>query len=142
MAIAIAACSSGSLAAQGGELRGSWIAEAYTLADGPVHDVAGQIHFTERDWLVLFFVLDRGEPTRGSAEGGRYTLEGDRLTFEHLHHFSTGAGLPGLPESPLRMETRVGDGPLEPSRVLVTGDRMTLFFPSGNRMSFRRGSAP
>lgn len=125
-----------------GELRGSWHAETYVLADGSTHEVSGQIHFTERDWLVLFFVMDGGEPARGSAEGGRYTLAGDRLTFEHLHNLSTGKALPGFAESPLRMETRSGDGTLESARVEIMGKQMTLFFPSGNRMTFRRGSNP
>jgi len=123
-------------------LRGSWHAETYVLADGKTYEVSGQIHFAERDWLVLFFVIDGGEPARGSAEGGRYTLEGDRLTFEHLYHFSTGKALPGLPQSPLRMEARSGEGTTEAARIELDGERLTIFFPSGNRMTFRRSSAP
>jgi len=128
--------------AQTDGLRGSWHAETYVLADGQTHTVSGQILFAERDWLVLFFVMDGEEPARGSAEGGRYTLEGHRLTFEHLYHLSKGKALPGLEESPLRMETRSGKGTLEAARVEIEGERLTIFFPSGNRMAFRRGAGP
>jgi len=132
------------VAGQTGELRGSWHAETYVLADGQTHEVSGQIQFAERDWLVLFFVMDSGKPARGSAEGGRYTLEGDRLTFEHLYNLSTGKALSGLAESPLRMETRSrkGKGTMEAARVEIEGGRLTILFPSGNHMTFRRGSTP
>ncbi len=123
-------------------LRGSWIPETYTLSDGTVHAVDGRIVFTANDWLVVFFVLEDGRAARGSAEGGRYTLEGDLLTFEHLYHLSAGEAVEGLEASPLRMVARPGEGPREPTRVETDGDRLTLRFPSGNAMSFRRGSAP
>ena len=130
------------LAAQHPGVRGSWDAREYVLAGGATHEVRGQIHFSASDWLVLFFVMDGERAARGSAEGGRYTLEGDRLTFEHLHHLSVGDALEGLPESPLRMETRAAAGSFEPARAVVEGDRLTLHFPSGNRMTFVRGSSP
>jgi hypothetical protein len=127
--------------AQDEAIRGSWHAREYVLAAGATHEVRGQIHFSQSDWLVLFFVMDGESPVRGSAEGGRYRLAGEELTFEHLHNFSVGEALDGLPGSPLRLETRGGDGPLEPARVRVEDDTLTLFFPSGNRMTFARGSA-
>ena len=131
-----------SLVAQQPDIRGSWHAREYVLAGGDSHEVRGQIQFTMQDWLVLFFVMDGERPARGSAEGGRYTFEGDHLTFEHLHDFSVGEALPGLGESPLRMETRTAQGALEPARAVVDGDRLTLYFPSGNYMTFDRGSPP
>ena len=72
------------LAGQDAGLRGSWHARQYTLSDGGTHVVSGQIHFAESDWLVLFFVMDGDAAARGSAEGGRYTLDGDLLTFAGL----------------------------------------------------------
>ena len=122
-------------------LRGSWTAERYLLAGGAEHEVRGQIHFTRSDWLVLFFVMEGSRPARGSAEGGRYAIEDGTLTFEHLHHLSAGEALDGLPESPLRLETR-DEGALEPTRVEVDGPLLTLLFPSGNRMTFRRSARP
>jgi hypothetical protein len=130
------------LAGQDAGLRGSWHARQYTLSDGGTHEVSGQIHFTESDWLVLFFVMDGDAAARGSAEGGRYTLDGDLLTFEHLHNLSVGNALEGLPASPLRMETRTGEGAWESTRIEIAEDRLTLFFPSGNQMTFVRGSPP
>ncbi|MDH3732495.1 MAG: hypothetical protein OEU54_03135 [Gemmatimonadota bacterium] len=123
------------------ELRGSWEAQGYVLSGGATHAVRGQIHFTQTDWLVLFFVMDGAEPARGSAEGGRYTLQGDLLTFEHLHHLSVGRELAGLAASPLRMETSA-EGAKEPTRIELDADSLTLLFPSGNRMTFVRSSAP
>lgn len=127
------------LEAQESDIEGAWIAREYTLATGATHEVRGQIHFDGSRWTVLFFVMDGETPARGSAEGGRYTLEGDALTFEHLHHLSVGDELGGLPASPLRMETRA-EGALEPARVEVGDGELTLHFPSGNRMRFVKGA--
>ncbi|MCY3600081.1 MAG: hypothetical protein OXN85_08925 [Gemmatimonadetes bacterium] len=84
--------------------------------------------------------MDGDEPRRGSGEGGRYTFDGETLTFEHLHHFSYGRTMAGLPASPLAMTARDGEGPLEPTGVEIDGDALTLRFPSGNSMSFTRSS--
>ena len=127
---------------RGSDLVGSWEAQAYALATGERHEVRGRIVFTSEEWQVLFFVMDGDEPARGSGEGGRYTLEGDELTFEHLFHLSAGDALPGLEASPLTMTARSGDGPLEPAGVELDGDRLRLSFPSGNAMSFVRSSRP
>ncbi len=101
-----------------------------------------RIMFTADEWQVLFFVMDGEEPLRGSAEGGRYTFDGETLTFEHLHHLSAGEEMEGLPASPLTLTARIGDGPLEPTGVEFDGDALTLLFPSGNTMSFTRSSSP
>lgn len=121
-------------------LEGAWSAREYVLASGARHVVRGRIHFTDRDWQVLFFVMDGETPARGSAEGGRYTFDGETLTFEHLHHLSVGETLEGLPASDLRMTARTSDGPMEPTGVRIEGDRLVLEFPSGNEMSFDRSS--
>lgn len=122
------------------EITGAWEPVSYSLEDGPRHAVRGRIFFTDSEWLVLFFVMEDDHPRRGSGEGGRYTLEGDRLVFTHLFHLSAGEEMSGLPESPLRMEARADEGPAEPTRVEMAGDRMVLYFPSGNSMEFRRSS--
>ena len=136
--------------ASGGETRqgdsdrpilGSWEARSYDLASGPRHDVEGLIFFAEQDWMVLFFVMDEGEPKRGSAEGGRYELEGESLTFFHSYNFSHGEAMEGLEEQGLRMVVReISDAPDEPCRIELDGDSLTIRFPSGNSMSFRRSS--
>ena len=133
-------CAPTLLSAQDADVQGAWNAESYALRDGAEHRVEGRIFFTESDWQVLFFVMDGDEPRRGSGEGGRYTFDGETLTFEHLHHLSIGEAMDGLPASDLTMTARSGDGPLEPTGVRLEGDRLTLEFPSGNTMSFDRVS--
>ena len=123
-------------------LQGAWAAETYVLKDGNSHRVTGRIFFTSTEWTVLFFVMDEaGEPRRGSAEGGTYTLRGDRLVFSHLFNFSAGDQLPGLPAAPMQMISRkASEAQTEPSTIRVAGDDLTIFFPSGNRMTFSRSS--
>ena len=129
--------------AQAPDVRGAWRAEQYALKDGPVHEVAGRIFFTSTDWTVLFFVRHDGQLKRASAEGGTYTLSGDQLVFTHLFNYSSGQAVPGLAESPLQMVARDGAGaPTERCRVELAGDRLTIRFPSGNAMMFRRSSTP
>jgi hypothetical protein len=122
------------------DIRGAWAAERYVMAGGAVHDVAGRIFFAERDWQVLFFVLDEaGRVRRGSGEGGGYTLNEDRLVFTHLFNLSAGSEMEGLPAQELQMIVRAEtDAPEEPTTIDIDGNRLTLFFPSGNRLTFRR----
>lgn len=137
------ASSAAVVAAQSAEdLRGAWAAQQYHMSEGGVHPVEGRIFFTERDWQVLFFVMDgEGEARRGSGEGGTYTVEDGRLVFTHLFNLSAGDEMTGLPASELRMVTRSPeDAPTEPTRIDVVGDALTLHFPSGNRLTFRRSS--
>jgi hypothetical protein len=121
-------------------LEGVWSAEQYVLRDGPTHRVSGRIFFSGNEWTVLFFVLDSsGSPKRGSAEGGTFTLLGTDLVFSHLFHLSVGDEMEGLPASPLRLEThRAAEAPAEPSTISLTGNELTIFFPSGNRLEFNR----
>ena len=124
--------------AVGLDVRGIWGADSYVLATGAVHDVRGRIVFGEQEWQVLFFVVDAdGNARRGSGEGGRYVMRGDTVIFTHLFHLSAGDSLAGLPASALRMQT-LEEGAEEPTRVKVEDGRLTLFFPSGNRMTFQR----
>jgi len=116
-------------------VEGAWHPEIYTLKDGTVQEVTGLIFFTDRDWTVLFFTKDgRGGLQRGAGEGGTYTLEEDRLVFTHLYHLSGGS-------TPLKMSAKSPeDAELEPCRIELAGEILTIHFPSGNRMRFRRSS--
>ena len=106
-------------------VEGAWHPEIYTLEDGTEQKVTGLIFFTEDD---------RGGLERGAGEGGTYTLEGDRLVFTHLYHLSGGS-------TPLKMSAKSPeDAELEPCRIELAGEILTIFFPSGNRMTFRRSS--
>ena len=124
------------------DIRGAWRAETYNLKDGARHQVEGLIFLTEKDWTVLFFVMgDDEKPKRGSGEGGTYTFDGEHLVLTHRYLLSAGEEVGALSESPLRMEVRrEGDEATEPCRVMVGGDSMTIYFPSGNNMTFRRSS--
>ncbi len=121
-------------------LEGVWSAERYVLRDGPAHRVSGRIFFSGDEWTVLFFVLDpNGNPRRGSGEGGTFTLRGNDLVFSHLFHLSAGDEMDGLPASPLRLETHsAAEAQAEASTILLNRNRLTIFFPSGNRMEFSR----
>ena len=128
------------LVAQG--IEGVWRAETYALAGGVSHQVDGTIFFSAGAWQVLFFVVDEeGVARRGSAEGGSYTLEGDRLTFRHRYNLSGGEAMEGLPASELRMQLRDAAGEaVEPCTIEISTRRLTIHFPSGNRMIFSRVS--
>jgi len=121
-------------------IEGAWTVQRYLLAGGAEHEVRGRIFFAERDWQVLFFVMDEeGVARRGSAEGGRYTLEGERLVFTHEFNLSGGDAMEGLPAADFSMTVRDEEGAvLEPTTIELEGDALALHFPSGNRMTFRR----
>ena len=113
--------------------------------DGPAHQVTGLITFTDKDWSVLFLVVKDKEPLRGSAEGGTYTLEGDKLVFRHLYNLSGGGAVEGMAASDLTMKARdpkAEDVPAEPCTIQVKNEVLTIFFPSGNQMIFRRSTGP
>jgi len=142
--LALAACGSSPVPAsgQGTDLDGAWRADKYELASGATHALAGHIMFVDGEWNVLFFVLDgSAEPVRMSAEGGTFTREGDDLVFTHLYFAAQGDAVEGLEASPLEMRVNRGEAVVEPSIATVEGGRLTLRFPSGNRMTFERVSA-
>ncbi|MBI4553598.1 MAG: hypothetical protein HY710_15140 [Candidatus Latescibacteria bacterium] len=123
------------------DIRGAWRPDTYLLKDGTRHTVTGFIFFTQKDWTVLFFVKDDTGPQRGSGEGGTYTLQGNRLVFTHLYNLSGGKEVKGIPASPLSMAVREPAGaPTEACTIDLNGDQLTIRFPSGNTMTFRRSS--
>ena len=125
------------------EIRGAWKPETYRLKSGPVHEVTGLITFTEKDWSVLYFIVTEEGPQRGSGEGGTYTLDGDKLTFRHLYNLSGGHAVDGFEASELSMRVRpedAADAPAEPCTITIEEDLLTIFFPSGNQIIFRRSS--
>ncbi len=129
--------------AESPDITGSWKPETYRLKSGPVHAVTGLITFTEKDWSVLFFIVTDEGPRRGSGEGGTYSLDGDKLTFRHLYNLSGGHAVEGFEASDLSMKVRTpdaDDAPSEPCTISIAEDLLTIFFPSGNQMTFRRSS--
>ena len=97
------------------------------MADGGEYEVQGRIFFTDREWQVLFFVVDEaGNVKRGSAEGGTYLLVGDGLVLTHLFNLSAGDAMPGLAAQELSMVSRRAEGaPTEPTRIELEGDQLT-----------------
>lgn len=107
--------------------------------------MTGLITFKEKDWSVLFLIIKDKEPLRGSAEGGTYTLEGDKLVFRHLYNLSGGYAVEGMAVSDLTMRARdpkIADVPAESCTIQVKDDVLTIFFPTGNQMTFRLSSGP
>jgi len=119
-------------------LQGAWKIEGYELKDGGVPRVRGTIFFGEQEWVVLFFVVDaEGQPLRASGEGGTYVLKGDRLMFTHLYLMATGGDqVDGLQKNPPQM--KLDSYQKEDCRIELMGNKLTIFFPSGNRMRFVR----
>lgn len=119
-------------------LEGAWSTQMYTLKDGGQHVVKGHIFFTEKDWTVLFFVMDdEDKPQRGSAEGGTYLLIGDSLEFKHHYNLSAGNAIGDLAQSPLRMEIRsAAEASQEKCSIKITQNQLSIYFPSGNSMTF------
>ena len=129
---------------------GSWRPREYRLAAGETLPVDGRITFLARrddaehgEWSVVFFVTGvDGAALRGSAEGGAWSREGDALLLTHQYHLSAGEAVGPLPAAPLAMALRsaaeADRNHREPCEVAVEGDRLTLFFPSGNSMTFDR----
>ncbi len=124
---------------QAADLQGVWKPELYRLKDGSELQVDGHIFFGQKEWTVLFFVLEDGQIRRGSAEGGTYTLQGEDLVFTHLYHLSSAQAVKSLPQSPLRMEIqKASQASREACTVRLQANRLTLHFPSGNSMHFSR----
>lgn len=121
-------------------IEGVWIALQYVLASGDGHTLRGRIFFSGGDWTVVFFVLDEeGAARRASAEGGTYSVVDDVVTFRHEYNFSRGDEIAGMAAAELRMDvTPRGSEAEEPTRFSVDGSMLTLFFPSGNRMTFEK----
>ena len=129
---------------------GSWRPRAYRLAAGAELPVDGRIVFLARsddgsrgEWSVNFFVTgEDGAAVRGSAEGGEWSRDGRSLLLTHQFHLSAGAAAGPLPEAPLAMAFRsaaeAAANHREPCEVAVEGALLTLFFPSGNSMTFER----
>ena len=132
---------------------GSWRPREYRLAAGEVLPVDGRIVFLDRsddgsrgEWAVNFFVTGQdGAAVRGSAEGGEWSRDGRSLLLTHQFHLSAGAAAGPLPEAPLAMAFRpAGEAARnhrEPCEVTVEGGLLTLYFPSGNSMTFERVGA-
>lgn len=125
------------------DIRGVWYPDLYILKDGTKPIVKGLIFFGEKDWLVLFFVVNENQkPLLGSAEGGVYSLNENRLVLKHLYNLSGGKEVAGSPIKPSNMEIKdILNARVEPCTVEIKSDILTMDFPSGNRMTFKSPTA-
>lgn len=130
--------------AQANDVRGAWRADSYVLKSGEVHHVEGLMVFSESEWSVVYFVKDDdGQPQRGAGEGGPYSLDGDALVLTRDYLVIAGNEIKELAAIPLRFDIPATKEPvIESCLIELAGDRLTIEFPSGNRMGFRRSSAP
>ncbi len=138
------------VAAPADPIVGSWRPRAYRLGGGEELPVDGRIvflasreHRASGEWFVNFFVTgEEGAAVRGSAEGGEWSRDGRSLLLTHQFHLSAGEAVGSLPAAPLAMALRspaeAADNHREPCEVTVEGNLLTLFFPSGNSMTFER----
>ena len=129
---------------------GSWRPRGYHLAAGEELPVDGRIVFLaghddgrSGEWSVVFFVTgEDGAAVRGSAEGGAWSRDGRSLLLTHQYHLSAGDAVGPLPATSLAMAFRsaqeADENHREPCEVTVEGDLLTLYFPSGNSMTFQR----
>ena len=124
------------------DIQGAWKPETYFLKAGGQLKVDGLIFFTDTDWTVLFFVLDKNDaPQKGSGEGGNYTLNKNKLVFTHNYHLSGGNSVGSLPASPLKIEIKnAAEAATENCTIELNKDRLMIYFPSGNSMTFKRNS--
>ncbi len=158
--LALAACSSPgepttansetpTVAAAPDPIVGSWRPRAYRLegeelpVDGRIVFLASRKDGASGEWFVNFFVTgEEGAAIRGSAEGGEWSRDGRSLLLTHQFHLSAGDAVGSLPAAPLAMALRsaaeAAANHQEPCEVTVDEDLLTLFFPSGNSMTFER----
>jgi hypothetical protein len=122
----------------GNPLIGGWRAEHYYLKDGSDYPLLGQILFTEKNFQVIYIVVQDGKPQRGSGEGGDYTVEANNVTF--IHHYIAAPEAPAI--KGLKAQTKEAkkweQDLVEHSTFDVKGDELTLFMPSGNRLTWTR----
>ncbi len=138
LGLTAAGASSSRAAEPANPLIGGWRAEHYYLKDGSDYPLLGQILFTEKNFTVIYIVVKDGKPQRGSGEGGDYAVEGNHVTFIHHYIASTPAkAITGLKAQTLEAKKWEKDL-VEPSTFEVKEDHMTLFMPSGNRLTWTR----
>jgi len=120
---------------QSPQIKGTWRPEKYVMKDSEELFVTGQIFFSDKNWQVLFFVLnENGDPVRASAEGGDYILEQNNLTFYHLYNYSGDDQNATTMLKVFNQENRQE----ESCKIKLVGEDLTIYFPSGNSMIFKK----
>ncbi|MEQ9423569.1 MAG: hypothetical protein RJQ09_04065 [Cyclobacteriaceae bacterium] len=119
-------------------LIGAWQPQRYILQNGSTVDVDGHIFFSQSEWSVVFFTVDEnGDVLNGSAEGGDYALDGNRLTFRHKYNMSD---IDKGNSTQLRKELKKSSGEYteETCKIEIKEGVLAIYFPSGNAMIFAK----
>ncbi len=134
MAIAALACvivSGQAAEANDARLRGVWKTLVYVVG-GEEHPMNGLFIFTARHFAAnAFFRMSGGAQDDSNANAGTYRTEGDRIVFTQQVQIHV---RPGDEEQPIVY----GKDVVEEARYEIEGDRLTVFFPSGNKYLCQR----
>lgn len=115
---------------QSNVIEGAWRIRAY-VRNGQSISLSGILLMTAGRWSTLYFVPEPGTTEFwGSAESGRYQLQGDQLSFRHEFTFQGGAGKKLLIDLASTTE--------EMCKIVLTPEILEIYFPSGNVIHCRR----
>jgi hypothetical protein len=104
--------------------------ESY-VRNGDAVSLSGVLLLAAGRWSILYFVPQPGTgECWGSAEGGRYEVNGDQLSFHHELTFQGGGGK--------RLVIDLASTTVEVCKIVLTSETLEIHFPSGNVIHGRR----
>ena len=105
-------------------IEGAWRMESY-VRNGDAVSLSGVLLLAAGRWSTLYFVPQRGtDECWGSAEAGRYEVNGDQLSFHHEFIFQGGGGK--------KLLIDLASTTLEVCKIVLTSETLEIHFPSGN----------
>ena len=105
-------------------VEGAWRTARYVVKGG-ASDIDGVLLLVDGHWSTLYFVGGSEGPW-GSGEAGTYACDGRTLTFHHRLMFQGGGG------RPLHITQTASH--VEVCPIAVSGESLTIQFPSGNTL--------
>ena len=109
-------------------LEGAWRSARY-IVKGNATEIDGVLLLADGHWSTLYFVGGAEGPW-ASAEAGAYEFDGRTLTFFHRLMFQGGGGRP--------LHITQAASHVEACPITLTGDSLTILFPSGNTLVCHR----
>jgi len=98
--------------------------DTYVRHDEEV-SLTGVLLLAKGRWSTLYFVPQPGTNEHwGSAESGRYTIDGDRLTFHHEFTLQGGGGK--------SLVIDLASTTVETCAIELASETLMIHFPSGN----------
>ena len=111
---------------------GAWRMES-SVRNGEAVPLTGVLLMTAGRWSTLYFIPQPGANERwGSAESGRYQVEGDQLTFHHEFTFQGGGDK--------KLLIDLASTTVEICKIVLTSEILKIHFPSGTIIHCRRYS--